>query len=274
MLNSKIGYMICETASVETPQSTIIKDSGRRLIAEVILQDMNVRNRNGRFYADKWMIPQLTCERQTELLSTGNLKGENGHPLQKDLARQQTIDPKCVSHKILKLWTKGNKIMGLVTGANTPWGDGFDQDLRDGEKPSFSLRALGTVKNTSRGAEVENVTIITWDRVHYPSHKVAYTQKIVNESASNIVETNNFTLKKNDHGLFVPINNKQVIDYIKQESGNLKSVMESFDTIYDSIVVLEGGNKVQLTERNGNSFIIYLENHITNELMDYCSRDF
>ena len=77
MINSTIGYMICETAAVETPRSTIVSDNGRRVVAEVLLQDMNVKNRNGRYYSDRWMIPQLTSERTIELLSTGNLIGEN-----------------------------------------------------------------------------------------------------------------------------------------------------------------------------------------------------
>ena len=96
MLNNKIGYIICETASVETPKSTIIKDTGRRVVAETILQDMNVKNRNGRYYDDKQMLPALKGERITELLKTGNLKGENGHPTDSSLTRQQTIDPKGV----------------------------------------------------------------------------------------------------------------------------------------------------------------------------------
>ena len=55
-----------------------------------------------------------------------------------------------------------------------------------------------------------------------------------------------------------------------QESANMKMITESFDTLYDSIVLLEGGNKVQLTDKSGNTFIIYLESHIQNELMNYC----
>lgn len=270
MLNNKIGYIICETASVETPKSTIIKDTGRRVVAETILQDMNVKNRNGRYYDDKQMLPALKGERITELLKTGNLKGENGHPTDSSLIRQQTIDPKCVSHRILKIWTEGNDIKAHVMGANSRYGDDFDQDLRDGELPSFSLRALGTVENTPRGAEVRNMTIITWDRVYYPSHKRAYTQKLVSESAVDTNVTESGIITSTDPGLLVPITNDSIRSYIMQESANMKMITESFDTLYDSIVLLEGGNKVQLTDKSGDTFIIYLESHIQNELMNYC----
>ena len=275
MVTDVIGYMICETAASEKKQMTIVSDSGRRVVAEVILQDMNVRNRNGRFYSDKQLAPQLTSKRTLELLNSGNLKGENGHPIEKDLARQSVIDPKCVCHVITKLWRDGDDIRAWVKGANTSWGDGFDQDLRDGEKPSFSLRALGTVKNTPRGAEVENITVITWDRVYYPSHERAYTQNLVTESASlmkNQGITNKFVLEQNDAGLLVPINNDSVRSYIMAESTNLKTVKESLDMLYESIELVQGGTKVHLTDKSGSTFIINLENHIQNEIMNYCSR--
>ena len=155
-------------------------------------------------------------------------------------------------------------------GANSRYGDDFDQDLRDGELPSFSLRALGTVENTPRGAEVRNMTIITWDRVYYPSHKRAYTQKLVSESAVDTNVTESGIITSTDPGLLVPITNDSIRSYIMQESANMKMITESFDTLYDSIVLLEGGNKVQLTDKSGNTFIIYLESHIQNELMNYC----
>ena len=265
MLNNKIGYIICETASVETPKSTIIKDTGRRVVAETILQDMNVKNRNGRYYDDKQMLPALKGERITELLKTGNLKGENGHPTDSSLIRQQTIDPKCVSHRILKIWTEGNDIKAHVMGANSRYGDDFDQDLRDGELPSFSLRALGTVENTPRGAEVRNMTIITWDRVIYPSHPRAYTQGIVSESSSIVVPNN-------DPGMLIPITNNQVIDYIKHESANLRQVMETFEIFYDNIeLVNERFNpQVKLTSRDGNIYVVNLETYLQNEIQNYC----
>lgn len=283
MINNTIGYMICETAATSEPKSTIVADNGRRVVAEVLLQDMNVKNRNGRFYSDKWMIPQLTSQRTTELLRSGNLKGENGHPMEKDISRQQTIDPKCVCHKIIKLWHEGNDILAHVVGANTQWGEYFDQDLRDGEKPSFSLRALGTVKNTSRGAEVENITVITWDRVYFPSHKRAYTKGLVTESAAiaeaqndsrlKTAGNNKLVLESSDSGLLVPINNEKIRSYIMSESKNIYTMKESFDMLYESIDIINNGTKVQMTDKSGNTFIINLESHIQNDIMNYCSKN-
>lgn len=98
-------------------------------------------------------------------------------------------------------------------------------------------------------------------------------EKIVNVNESVILgESNNLQLQKNDKGIFVPINNQSVINYIKHESSNLKSVLESFDTIYDSIQLLEDGRGVQLTDKCGSTFIINLESYIQNEIMNYCFR--
>lgn len=275
MLDSKIGYMICETATTE-PNGVIVSEKNDRVVIEVILQDMNCKNRNGRFYSDKEMMSALKGERLVELMGSG-LYGENGHPLSKDLSRQQTIDPNNRCHKILKLWVEGNDIKAHVKGANGSIGKEFNDDILDGDLPSFSLRALGSVKNTSRGAEVENLTIVTWDRVFFPSHKRAYMQKIVNLSEStslsgNLDIGNKLILDENDKGLFVPITNQSVIDYIKTESCNLHVMKESMDLLYDSVTILENRRQVQLQDKQGGIYVINLEKHLQNELMNYCNR--
>lgn len=279
MLNNTIGYMICETAAVEEPKSKIISSSGRRVTAEVLLQDMDIKNRNGRYYSKKWMIPQLTCQRQTELIRTQNMFGEEGHPQAKDLGRQQTVMPGNRCHLITKLWYEGNDILAHVRGANNDIGESFNQDLLDGAKPSFSLRALGTVRNTANGAEVENVTVITWDRVIYPSHMRAYTKNVVeaqHESTILSIEgtplnENKIYLPDNDKGIITPFNNDSVRNFIKHESANIHLMIESMDMYYDSIILLENKRQVQMTCKDGNVFIISLENHVHNQLMNACS---
>ena len=73
--------------------------------------------------------------------------------MSKDLVRQQTIDPNNVVAYFLKLWTDGDYIMGNFRGSNLAIGEAFDQDLRDGFLPAWSLRALGGIEETARGAE-------------------------------------------------------------------------------------------------------------------------
>lgn len=267
MIDPNIGYVIIETATTSQDfKPTIVRSMDKkRVVAEVILQEANEKNRNGRFYDSNELFPQITSPRTQELIQHGELRAENGHPLSKDIQRQSTIDPNNTVAIFLKLWTDGNFIKAHARGTNNEKGEEFNQDLLDGFSPAWSLRALGSIINTGRGAEVKNPKIITWDRVIYPSHPRAYTQGIVSESSSIVVPNN-------DPGMLIPITNNQVIDYIKHESANLRQVMETFEIFYDNIeLVNERFNpQVKLTSRDGNIYVVNLETYLQNEIQNYC----
>lgn len=269
MIDPNIGYVIIETATTSQDfKPTIVRSMDKkRVVAEVILQEANEKNRNGRFYDSNELFPQITAPRTQELIQHGELRAENGHPLSKDIQRQSTIDPNNTVAIFLKLWTDGNFIKAHARGTNNEKGEEFNQDLLDGFTPAWSLRALGSIVNTGRGAEVKNPKIITWDRVIYPSHPRAYTQGIVSESSSIV-------LPKDDPGMLIPITNNQVIDYIKHESANLRQVMETFEIFYDNIeLVNERFNpQVKLTSRDGNIYVVNLETYLQNEIQNYCMK--
>lgn len=269
MIDPNIGYVIIETATTSQDfKPTIVRSMDKkRVVAEVILQEANEKNRNGRFYDSNELFPQITAPRTQELIKHGELRAENGHPLSKDIQRQSTIDPNNTVAIFLKLWTDGNFIKAHARGTNNEKGEEFNQDLLDGFSPAWSLRALGSIINTGRGAEVKNPKLITWDRVIYPSHPRAYTQGIVSESSSIV-------LPKDDPGMLIPITNNQVIDYIKHESANLRQVMETFEIFYDNIeLVNERFNpQVKLTSRDGNIYVINLETYLQNEIQNYCMK--
>ena len=236
-----------------------------RAVAEVTLQEVEEKNRNGRWYSKEELFPELTSTRTVELLETGNLRCESGHPLSKELSRQQTIVKSNCSCIILKLWTEGNFIKALVRGTNNKLGSEFNEDILDGISPAYSLRALGGITNTRRGAEVKNIKVITWDEVIFPSHKRAYTNKVmaVGESAITDIE--------NDNGMLIPIMTKDVIECIKQESYNFKQISESFNTIFNDISLIDNGRNAQLIDNSGKVIIMPVENYIRDEIMNYCS---
>lgn len=275
--NENIGYVVIETATTisDIQPAKIIREDKRtnRVIAQGTLQEANEKNRNGRFYDSRDLFPQLTAPRTLELLRTGNLRAENGHPLSKELVRQQTIDPEKTVAIFLKLWTEGNFIKATFQGTNDARGEEFNKDLLCGFSPSWSLRALGTIQNTARGAEVKGVKVITWDRVIYPSHPRAYTDGIVSESAGiGVNNESNVFLEKNDAGILIPITNDSVINYIKSESANFKTIQESFDLLYDNIELINRGTQVKLTDRAGGIFVCNLESYIHDEIMNECLR--
>lgn len=268
MIDKKIGYIINESNITGFETTNVIsQNKDGRVLAEGILQTANEVNRNKRYYSSEELFPQLTAPRTLELLEAGYLRAELGHPLSSDLVRQQTIDDSRTCAIFLKLWTEGNNIWARFRGTNNAFGQAFNADLLDGCKPAWSLRALGTIENTSHGAEVKHVKLITWDQVIYPSHPAAYTQRLVSESAVYSKESS-----FEPQSRIIPITNKDVISYIKSESANLKYVKENFDFAYDSISVDEDCKHVTLATNEGDIIVLNLETAVRNEIMDYCDK--
>lgn len=270
MIMSNIGYIINEGFTEPYPVKIIKEDTNfnGKTVAEGILQNANEKNRNGRWYDEEELFPQISCPRTVELLNAGYLRSENGHPLDKSLARQSTIDDKLTNARFLKLWTEGTAVWGRFVGTNNEYGRAFDMDLKEGCMPAWSLRALGTIQQTNRGAEVKNLRLITYDQVIYPSHPGAYTQRIVSESANAEASIINESAE-----LFV-IENKDVINFIQTESASLKFISEYFDFAYNNIKVNSNGTKVILTETGtGNTIVVPMEKHIHNEFMTYAANE-
>ena len=263
-----IPYIIHE-APITATENRIIGENNGKPIAEGILQDADARNRNGRWYSATDLNSQIKSERTQELLKSGNLKGEDGHPMESELSRQQTIEPKFVSVKYLDVWMEGNLVKARFTGTNTQYGKAFNEDLLDGELPSFSLRALGVMENADGKAYVKNLKIITWDRVIYPSHKRAYTTGIIGPK-NEVHEQAMITESAAINGIVIPIMNQQVVSYIKEESANVKDIINTFDTLYESAIICNGGKNVQLNLRDGNRILVNLEQYIQDEIMNYC----
>ena len=275
MVKDTIGYIICE-ADIAAQVCNLSKETiNGKAVGEAILQTADEKNRNGRFYAKEELFPQLTSPRILELLHAGYLRGEMGHPLSKDLQRQSTIDDTKTCARFLELWTQGNDIWARFTATNNKYGHAFDMDLKEGCLPAWSLRALGTIMQTRRGAEVRNLRVITWDNVIYPSHPGAYTQRILSEETIMNEATIVDEREKNDmlgEAMVIPFTNTDVISFIQSQSQNLKFVKECFDFSYNDITVNESGTKVRLTTNDGDVLVVNLESYVHNELMEYADK--
>ena len=277
------GANTCEDTVILNETSTasedaIIADGGRnckRVVATGTLQDLGVENRNKRIYAKADMEPEINGPRMTELIKAKQFCGEYGHPLSEDLVRQQTIDPKLVAVRYEKVWIEGNLIKGVFRGTNNNYGEYFDNDLRDGCKPAFSLRALGSIETKGGKAYVKGIKIITWDSVIFPSHKAAYTEKIVTESAMNgtPIAENQIVVPENDPGKIITLTEsdaRTVINRLQKESANLSLITEAFDGLMDNITYLKESNQILMSTRYGERISVNLENHVDNLIMDYC----
>lgn len=274
--NNNIGFVICETTST-AEEVNIVGEKNNRVQIEAIAQTAEEKNRNGRIYLAKDLRSEINSDRTKELVATRNFFGEAGHPTSKDLVRQSTIDPTNLAHNMSKIWMEGDNVKIITEGAQGPMGEMFNDLVTTGTKPAFSLRALGSIENSAKGAVVKNLRLITYDFVIYPSHKKAYMEKLVTESASfgspspHLIEKEGSSLiAKPENEIFVPITNDKVINYIKQESANIKNVLNSIDTLYESTSVINGGRHVQLVSKTGDMLIVNLESYIQNEIFDYC----
>lgn len=267
-----IGNIILEGAT--TVEDTLITNgSSKRVVAEGTLQDMDVENRNRRIYAKADLVPEINGPRMRELIKAKQFCGEYGHPLSDDLVRQQTIDPKLVCVRFENVWVEDNLVKARFRGTNNDYGEYFDRDLREGCKPAFSLRALGGIENINGKAYVKGIKIITWDSVIYPSHKVAYTDKIVTESAidGTPVHENQIVVPKNDPGRIITLKEsdaRTVINRMQRESANLSMITEAFDGLFDQVTLISE-NSLLLTSKFGERIIVNLENHVENIIMDY-----
>ena len=286
-----VGMIINE--SVTESDSVVISQEGGRVYATGILQDLEIENRNGRIYEIKEMDPELNGERLQELIKAGYLCGHAGHPSSNELSIQSVIDPKQICVRFSKVWRDGKDIHANYCGTNNELGAMFNQDLIDGHKPAFSLRALGSVDRSKDGkCHVRNIRIITWDHVIFPSHKRAYTShlidakdkdKIIKENA--IIGVNGKPLSDNElhrkamitesaaqDGILTPIMNQKVCDFIKEESANVKFIIDTFETLYESAIIVDKGKRVALTTTDGKKVIVNLEQYVQDAIMDWCCK--
>lgn len=258
-----LGYIIHESKE-PVKEFNIVSDKGNKIVAEGYLQtELDKKNRNGRIYGVPGIKKEIEGKRLQELIHSGNLKGEDGHPTDQSLAVQQTINPKYVSVKYLTVGIEGDNVKSTFCGTNTPYGIAFNEDLKDGELPSFSLRALGSVVTKGGIVYVENVRVVTWDRVYFPSHEKAYTTGVVRENAV-------ISMRENANGILIPVAEESMKSFIRSESANIKTIMESFDIFFESMQVINSGKDVQLVTKDGYTMIVNLESHVQDQIMDYC----
>lgn len=265
MPDTAIGYVILEGIDMEPNAKILSHDKGTgKVTGFATFQEAEKENRNGRCYMTSDLAREIKCPRSLELLKSNTFYSEWCHPAG-DMVRQQTIDPKCAVARILSLEMNGTLVQGTFCNINTPLGLGFRDEMLDGVMPAWSLRALGCLENIKGRNVVTNLKMVTYDSVVFPSHDVAYTQKIVSESAG--FKANERTLRES--GELVPIMNSEVMSYIKNESANISRILQQIDVFYESVALSDDKRHVRMVAKNGDIFMVNLESYIQDELMNY-----
>lgn len=279
-----VGCILTEDTTANVEFKVQSENKNGFVTAEGVIQRGNETNRNRRYYPTDELRRGITAPRQQELVKSGNFKGEAGHPLDKTLTRQSKIDPLCEQVWYTKLWMEDDLVKAHFRGTNNDLGRSFNDDLKDGQLPSFSLRALGSLVNENGRMTVRNMQIITYDRVYFPSHPGAYTSKIITtESADGGMfyakadEVQALKEAGNDVGsvnIVTPLTQAEVNNFILTESTNLRNAINTFDIFYESVTLNPDMHTVTMKTRLGDTIHLSLETAISREIMNGVSEMF
>lgn len=281
-MKKPVVFVINEAAEKVVSCETVNVGRNGFVTAEGVLQVGEKENRNRRFYSTEDLHGEIYSDRIRELVTTGNFKGEAGHPLDLNLSRQQKVDGTLEQVWFTKLWMEGPLVKAHFRGTNNELGRSFNEDLKDGQLPSFSLRSIGSIKNNGGRNQVTNLRIICYDRVYFPSYPDAYTDHIVTESAfmddlklTNMNEDMQRKIVEFGNSLMVesavsPIINDDVRKVIMKESYNLNAMCEAFDQEFTNIT--RKGNNLQLVDENYNVIVVPIEDYVGAKIDKFCDR--
>jgi hypothetical protein len=281
-MKKPVVFVINEAAEKVVTCETVNVGRNGFVTAEGVLQVGEKENRNRRFYSTEDLHSEIYSDRIRELVTTGNFKGEAGHPLDLNLSRQQKVDGTLEQVWFTKLWMEGPLVKAHFRGTNNELGRSFNEDLKDGQLPSFSLRSIGSIKNNGGRNQVTNLRIICYDRVYFPSYPDAYTDHIVTESAfmddlklTNMNEDMQRKIVESGNSLMVesavsPIINDDVRKVIMKESYNLNAMCEAFDQEFTNIT--RKGNNLQLVDENYNVIVVPIEDYVGAKIDKFCDR--
>lgn len=216
------------------------------------LQTYNVWNRNKRNYFLEPMKKSWAAPHIKELIQRGDFWGEYGHPITTDAKRIVTIDQKNCSHRFTNIWFKGNSVYGDVETLNDHgYGEQFTLRTLQGCDPAFSLRAMVPLtKIDAVRAEVRDTGhIIAVDAVILPSHDDAY----IIDPGGLTPEFNSANGFMNNNGdIIIPVTESVGwLDYVQEQSFNLKTVLNNYEVNIDSINYDKNNNTIIVRENTG-----------------------
>ena len=290
MAVEQVGCILCEETAASVEFKIKGEDKLGFVTAEGVVQQGNEVNRNRRFYPTEELARNLISNRTKELVESGNFKGEAGHPTDTSLARQAKVDPRYEQVWYKKLWMDGDYVKAWFTGTSNDLGKSFNDDLKRGQKPSFSLRAVGALTNENGRMTVRNMQMIAYDRVYFPSHSKAYTSHIVTTEAVvggpianlkyTIPDDEYFAAKIEEINMLAeagnildasgvietPLTQSEMNSYILAESARVTDVINTFDVLYESMSLDPNMKTVTMKTKAGDTIYLALEEAVNKEI--------
>lgn len=212
---------------------------------DTCLHSFNVINRNNRQYMSDNVMENITgSERIQSMLADNAWYGEMDHPTQETQnakltpERIQAIWMPNRSHKIMNPSLSGDLLLARIqTASGTEAGRGFAAEIIQGLIPSFSCRAIASLKLINGKPTVIVKKIITYDWVLFPSHKeakitgtakgVTKSIKTFTESVGDAVSTGVKRFKEFSTECMIPLT--EILENVGRKDINTQIIMESFD---------------------------------------------
>ena len=207
------------------------------------LQSFGDINRNKRSYNIDNVWSCIQQEKIQCLLRDGCWFGEFDHPTPEfqgqklSPERIQNVPPKYRTFKIMKPRKAGDLLQATIQSAQTDLGIGFAKEILSGWLPSFSARAIASLKLINNKPTVIVRRLITYDSVWYPSHVRAHAIsnaiphlkeiKAVVESAGDII-------RKGMDTVLIPL--KELLEDVGKTDISTQMIMESFDLPMESLI--------------------------------------
>ncbi len=213
--NEPLIGVVLQELTVQAAEPKVMNDTGTVVRFESVLQDTKP-NRNKRLYSADVLGEAIQASRVQELLRTRNMFGEANHPFTTDLSRQMVIDQTRISHLVTDIRPpEGGVVRGVIETAATRCGRDFRGLIVENKSTvAFSMRGMGGVRKVP-GQDLVEVTkplaLVTYDWVTFPSHSSAYMQSDVK------------------HEGMAPVTASAATAYAKDQSGNVKALVEQFE---------------------------------------------
>lgn len=239
------------------------------------LQSFDVMNRNHRMYTADNIWSCIMQEKVQCLLRDGCWFGEWDHPTpekkdeQLSPERIQNVPPEKRAFKIMNPKRVGNLLQGTIQSAQNEIGISYGKEILAGWKPSFSARAIATLKLINNKPTVDVRRLITYDSVWYPSHKEAHAitnAKAINKSIQTFTESVS-DIKTSIMNAMIPL--KEILEAVGKTDVNTQLIMESFDLPLDSITGITPDRKFAIIKDEHNTIYAGISPETKNRVDDF-----
>jgi hypothetical protein len=266
--NRIAAYMISESAAepAKVDNLEVLRENNLFYLRfKTRLQSFNVFNRNKRMYMGEAMVPSLNAEHILELEKKQSWFGEAGHPSSEDPKRILTINPMCISHRVVSHNATNDFCDGVIETLDTRYGREMTKLILQHMEPAFSLRALAPLVKRGDGTSIikARAHVVCYDWVVLPSHKDAYRDE--STPIQKVIQTvNNDGNVITTEGAAIPVAESMIRELILTESFNVNVISNVCEVALDGARITKDLRNVILKE-GMDTYIVPIEDVVREE---------